>query len=331
MKTYSLFDQPLKVMGIPFFEEKRKLERLSEEVMKELPHLEDVGRRCAGGRVAFKTNSSVFTVRVTLKTLSVCAGMSLYACQSVQVMLGERRNAQHLGVVSAYDYDTKVFERTFTKSNELEQVTLYFPRAEQLENIEVIVEDDAEVTEPTPYTCKKKVVFYGPSICDGIAASNTTNMYCAILSRWLDFDYYNLGGHARGELLVADYINTLDMDAFVMDYDHNAPTVEELAERHKPFFDRIREVHPNIPIIMMTRPAEVYTEEFKARREVVKRTYDIAVSEGDQNVYFIDGETFYGETDRNLCALDEIHPNDLGLFRMAKVMYPILKEALHVE
>ena len=29
-------------------------------------------------------------------------------------------------------------------------------------------------------------------------------------------------------------------------------------------------------------------------------TYDAAVAAGDKKVYFIDGETFYGETDRVL-------------------------------
>ncbi len=45
-------------------------------------------------------------------------------------------------------------------------------------------------------------------------------------------------------------------------------------------------------------------------------------------MYFIDGETYYGETDRNLCAIDNIHPNDLGFFRMASVIRPVLKEIL---
>ena len=127
---------------------------------------------------------------------------------------------------------------------------------------------------------------------------------------------------------MADYINTIDMGAFVYDYDHNAPTVEHLANTHKPFFDRIRGVHPNIPILMMTRPAEVYNNDMKARRDIVKATYNAAVAAGDKNVYFIDGETFYGETDRNLCSVDNCHPNDLGFFRMANTIRPVLKEML---
>lgn len=330
MKTYTLFDKPLKVSGIPFFEEKGTLTRLPDELIAQLPNLEHLGRRSVGARLAFKTDSPTFTVKVALKTLTVDIGMSIFASQSAQVMLGERENAMHLGVVNPPDYNTKTFQRTFNKSSELEQVTVYFPRNEQIETIEIDIEDDATVTEPTPYKYAKPVVFYGSSITEGGCSCNTTNAYSAILSRWLDFDFYNLGfsGNAKGELIMADYINTIDMGAFVYDYDHNAPSVEHLAATHKPFFDRIREAHPDIPILMMTRPAESYSENTKARRDVVKATYESAVAAGDKNVYFIDGETFYGETDRNLCSCDGCHPNDLGFYRMACTIRPILKQML---
>lgn len=330
MTTYTIFDKPLKVSGVPFFEKNKRLARLPDELTAQLSHLEHLGRRCPGARVAFKTDSPSFTVKVSLKTLSVDVGMSIYACQSAQVMLGERENALHLGVVNPPDYNTKIFEKTFEKSSELEQITIYFPRNEQIETIEITVEDGAMVTEPTPYKYPNPVVFYGSSITEGGCSCNSTNAYNAILSRWLDFDFYNFGfsGNARGELVVADYINTIDMGAFVYDYDHNAPTVEHLANTHKPFFDRIREAHPNIPILMMTRPAEVYNNDMKARRDIVKATYNAAVAAGDKNVYFIDGETFYGETDRNLCSVDNCHPNDLGFFRMANTIRPVLKEML---
>ena len=113
MTTYTLFDKPLKVSGVPFFEENKKLVRLPDELIAQLPHLNHLGRRCAGARVAFKTNSPTFTVKVSLKTLSVDIGMSLYSCQSAQIMLGERENARHLGVVNPPNYDTKIFEKTF--------------------------------------------------------------------------------------------------------------------------------------------------------------------------------------------------------------------------
>lgn len=330
MVTYSLWDAPLQVSGVPFFQEKQKLVRLPEELIAQLPHLEHLGRRCSGGRVALTTDSPSFTVEVTLKTLTVDVGMSLFSAQGVQVMVGERENARHLGVVNPPDYETKTFSATFQKDPKLEQITLYFPRNEQLENIRIQLEDEARILPPTPYKYKKPVVFYGSSITEGGCACCNTNSYPAILSRWLDFDFYNLGfsGNAKGELVMADYISTFDMGAFVYDYDHNAPSPEHLEQTHKPFFDRIRQAHPHLPILMMTRPAEVYTPEMQKRRQIVKATYEAALSAGDRNVYFLDGEQFYGERDRNLCSFDNCHPNDLGFYRMACCIRPVLEKML---
>ena len=184
---------------------------------------------------------------------------------------------------------------------------------------------------PTPYRYEKPVLYYGSSITEGGIANSPANGYNAILSRRLDADYINLGfsGNAKGELAMADYINTLDFSVFVYDYDHNAPTVEHLAATHEPFFRRIREAHPTVPVIMLTRPHATYGEDEIARRAVVKATYDHAKAEGDENVYFIDGETYFLDyPERELCFIDTIHPNDIGFLRMADTIEPLLKKLL---
>ena len=152
----------------------------------------------------------------------------------------------------------------------------------------------------------------------------------SVLSSRLNIDYYNMGfsSSAMGELELADYFNTIEMSVFVYDYDHNAPDVEHLRKTHEPFFKRIREKNPDIPVIIMTRPGVKYTEEEKQRREVVKTTYENAVNSGDENVYFIDGETFYGTEERFRCTLDNIHPNDIGMLKMADTIEPILADIL---
>ena len=66
------------------------------------------------------------------------------------------------------------------------------------------------------------------------------------------------------------------------------------------------------------------------RRKVIRATYDRAVAEGDQLVWFVDGETLFGEEDRDACTMDGAHPNDLGFYRMAKSLLPYIKNALRL-
>ena len=331
MKEYSAKQAPLKVYGIPNFEKTKTFHRVPEDVIEKVPSLSFLGKRPPGGRVCFRTDSPTLTVRITFETLSIDIGMSIYACQSAHVFLGERTKSVFLGQVNPWNYETKTFEKTFKTNGKMEDVTIFLPRNEILSELSILVEDDARVESPTPYRYEKPVLYYGSSITEGGIANSPANGYNAILSRRLDADYINLGfsGNAKGELAMADYINTLDFSVFVYDYDHNAPTVEHLAATHEPFFRRIREVHPTTPVLMLTRPHATYGEDEIARRAVVKATYDRAKAEGDENVYFIDGETFFLDyPERELCFIDTIHPNDIGFLKMADRIEPVLRELL---
>lgn len=331
MKTYNCTEAPLKVFGIPFFDIKKKYERIPPELRANLKGLDFLGRRCPGARVGFRTDAKEFTVKVRLKTLSPDIGMSIYACQAVNVMIGERCNARFAGIAYPPNYNTLAFEKTFKKSGDMEDVTLWLLRNEEIESVEIVVDDSAAVTAPTPYKYGK-ALYYGSSITEGGCCCSVTNAYNAILSRWLDLDYYNFGfsGNAKGELVMADYINTVDMSLFIMDYDHNAPNVDHLRRTHEPFFRRIREKHKDIPVLFLSKPDFDYTPDGKERRDVIKATYQNAIASGDKNVYYIDGETFFGKNDRHLCTLDTVHPNDLGFYRMAEVILPTLKKMLGI-
>lgn len=334
MKTYSIFEKPIKVFGIPNFEKDKKLTRLPDDVIEKVPSLEFLGRRCPGGRVGFKTNSKTIGVRFKYKTLSVDIGMSIYSCQSAFVFAGDRQTSKFLGLISPYNYESLEFEHTLTKNDKMEDVLILLPRNEIIENMEIFIDDNAQILPPTEYKYSNPILYYGSSITEGGISCNLSNAYNAIISRHLDVDYINLGfsGNAKGELAMADYINTLDFSIFVYDYDHNAPTVEHLKATHEIFFKRIREKHPYVPVIMMTRPCANYSDDEYARREIVRTTYDNAIKNGDKNVYFIDGELFFKDfCDKELCFIDTIHPNDLGFHKMAQVIEPVIKGILENE
>ena len=270
-------------------------------------------------------------MRIVFKTLSVDVGMSIYNCQSAFVFAGEKSTCRYLDIVHTTGYDNKDFSAVIDKGNgEMEDIIVWLPRNEILENVEISIDGNAEITEPTPYKYTTPVVYYGSSITEGGCCCNVSNGYNAILSRMLDTDYLNFGfsGSAKGEIPIADYIREIKMSVFVYDYDHNAPNPDHLEKTHEPFFLRFREKQPTTPVIMMTRPKITYTDDEKKRREIVRKTYENAVNRGDTNVYFLDGETFYGDTDRDLCTVDGIHPNDLGFYRMAQAILPTLKKLL---
>ena len=329
MKTYVLTDKPVEVHGLPFFNETGILERLPQKTRDAVPSLSFLGRRCPGARICFRTNSKTITLKMTLETLSPDIAMSIFSCQSAEITIGERTNARFIGLLGPSNYNEKIAEKSFYKNGEMEDVTIWFPRNEVIADFTISIEDGARIEAPTPYKYPP-MLYYGSSITEGGGCCRLTNAYNAIISRHLDVDYYNFGfsGNAKGELPLADLIADIPMSIFVFDYDHNAPDPEHLLKTHEPFFKKIREKNPNLPVIMMTRPDFDSYEDSAERRGIVRRTYENAKAAGDENVWFLDGETFFGDTERSACTCDGCHPNDFGFYRMAAVVEPLVKAIL---
>ena len=330
--TYSYKDAPLKVFGVPSIEKTGIFERVPRDVREKIPSLEFLGRRTPGARLCFKTDAPSFTVRIELETLSPDIGLSIYTCQSAHVYLGQRQKSKFLGLVNPRDYSQKLFEKTFYKQEGLDEVTIWLPRNEIIKNVEIEIKEGYGVFEPTPYKYSKPALYYGSSITECAAAANPCASYNALISRHLDLDYYNFGfsGNCKGEDEMANYINTLDISLFVYDYDHNAPTPEHLALTHERFFKKIREKNPNLPIVMISRPTATFDDDARARRDIIKKTYENAIKNGDKNVYFVDGEEFFKDCpdDAEVCFTDTIHPTDLGFYKMTEVIEPVVKRAL---
>lgn len=209
-------------------------------------------------------------------------------------------------------------------------ITIHFPLYSNVKKLYVGLHSQAMLEQAPDYKCKGEVVYYGSSITQGGCASRPGNSYQAIISRLLDCDHVNLGfsGSAMGEDAITDYINTLEMRCFVMDYDYNAPSVEYLDSTHERMFKKIRNHNPQLPIVILTRPAFHLTNEERCRLAVAEKTYRNAVEHGDENVYFIKGCDLISPELAEIATVDGTHPNDSGFSSMAYKLCEVLKNIL---
>jgi lysophospholipase L1-like esterase len=144
-------------------------------------------------------------------------------------------------------------------------------------------------------------------------------------------DYINLGfsGCGMAEPVIVTYMAGLEMQAFVSDYDYNAPDKEYLQNTHKRLYDIIRQKQPELPYIILSKPdIDREPKDGRKRREIIYASYQEAVNGGDCHVYFIDGERLFGGNEREACTVDGIHPNDLGFYRMAETIGSVLARIL---
>lgn len=298
--------------------------------------------RCtAGGRVRFKTDSSYVAIHVDMPSeldlldrgphlaFTATAGMDLY-----EFLDGKERYVMtFIPPMNMKDHYESIIEFPDAREREL---TINFPLYGGFTRLLIGVSNGAKIEKGREYTHYLPVVYYGSSVTQGGCASRPGNSYQSIISRRLDCDYINLGfsGWGRGEQEMAQYISKLPMSAFVMDYDHNAPTLEHLQDTHKAFFKTVRAANPELPIIFASRPhGESLTawrsaEDVEARFRVIKHTYDEAVANGDKNVYLIDGREMVKDIPDSW-SIDLSHPTDIGFHAMAKAFGDVLKNVLN--
>ncbi len=317
-------EMPFAVSGV-FYEEDRfrRIPRaVAEQVSEAVAFLND---NTAGGRVRFRTDSAVIAVYAELCAVGKMPHFALTGSVGFDVYADGR----YAGTLIPPFEVTDQFEAQVWLDGKPHEIQINFPLYSGIKALYIGVKDGASLDAAPPYD-GHPVVFYGSSITQGGCASRAGNSYQAILSRELGFDYINLGfsGSAKAEQPMVEYIASLPMRAFVLDYDHNAPDVAHLQATHEPFYKAVRAAHPDIPIIMMTRPLYRLNGEELERLAVVRATYDNAVAAGDANVYFIDGRELVGEEFAELSTVDGAHPNDCGFYAMAKRVRKTLESVL---
>ena len=89
-------------------------------------------------------------------------------------------------------------------------------------------------------------------------------------------------------------------------------------------YKKIREKHPDIPYIMMSKVdvdsgGDGYAE-MLLRRRIIHDTFEYALESGDKNVYFIDGEGVFRGVYADCCTVDSVHPNDYGFLKMSEAV-----------
>ena len=289
----------------------------------------------AGGCVRFKTDSPYICIHSESRSLCIMshmpmsgiAGFDLYTDNNTEFV------KTFLPPVSL-SYGPLAFEGEHSfGSSKLRDITINFPLYNRVDVLNIGLKAGSRILPADGYANDKPVVYYGSSITQGACASHPGNSYEGFVSRALNLGQINLGfsGNCKGEKVIAEYLAKLPMAAFVFDYDFNAPSPEHLRQTHYPFYKIIREAQPELPIICMSRAHDPDGDDSAARREVIEDTVHRAKAEGDRNIYMLDGRGLFDGDFADCCTVDTVHPNDLGFYRMAQALIPVLENVLGIK
>ena len=329
IRFYDVNEKPFEVYGV--FYEDSKFRRLPEKIARKVnDNVLALHANTAGGRVRFITDSEYVAIHAQLQSVGKMPHFAMTGSAGFDLYIRENSRERYSKTFVPPFEITDSYESVVESGNRnLKEITINFPLYSEVTALYIGLSEKAKVSEASPYTYKKPIVFYGSSITQGGCASRPGLSYESILSRKFDTDFINLGfsAGARGEDEIAEYIGNLDMNVFVYDYDHNAPTAEHLKNTHERMFEIIRKAKPDLPVIIMSRPKFILTDDEKDRLEIIKATYLHAKEKGDGNVYFIDGEELMKKAE-NDGTVDDCHPNDLGFMSMAEAVGKVLEKIL---
>lgn len=324
---------PFVLTGFPWYAEERRYCRLPQAVLPRTSGgVQWLAWNTSGGMVRFRTDSSAIGLQAVLSGDGDMSHMPRTGSGGFD-LFAERDGRPAFHANLRHDHGCKEVKGLFVRGagRTMRQWTLYLPLYNGVESLAIGLDPDCRVEAPAPFAYPKPVLFYGSSITQGGCASRPGNAYPAIVTRRLDAHLINWGfsGSALAEPVMAETIASLDLGAFIFDYDHNTPSPEHLKATHEPFFRIIREARPELSVVIASKPDFHGSREVcRQRRDIIRATYERARAAGDRHVYFVDGERLFGTIERDLCTVDGCHPNDVGFLRMADEFTPVVAAAL---
>lgn len=285
-----------------------------------------LSKHTSGGRVRFVTDSPYIAIKTVQPEIGLFPHMPLTGSSGFDLYIGEGRDSKFFrsfmppaSITNCGGYESVIdLTREIVADGKEHTFTINFPLYQGVNSLYIGLKEGSVIKEAPEYETTAPFVYYGSSITQGGCASRPGACYQAWLSRWFDADYLTLGfsGSAKGEDEIADYIASLPMSVFFYDYDYNSPTYETLVGTHEKMLRKIRAAHPDIPIIVASRPCVAFEGEERARRDLIGENCAKLIAEGDKKISFVPGEELLA-----LCGdegtVDHCHPTDLGFFSMA--------------
>lgn len=335
---HSPAEVPFKLAGFAWFNHDKIYRRLPLTPSVTLPRAVDrLANHTSGGQIKFRSNSSRVLIKVQLdKNVNPMYHMAATGQFGFDLYIGAPGNQKYYSTASFSVKETAYHATLFQHKGHIErEFTLNFPLYSGVQEVFVGLDKDALIEAPSPYSSDKPIVIYGGSTIQGACASRPGAGHMNIISRQLNMPVINLGFSGSGKLepelaqIMAELANPA---IYIIECERNSK-YQLLYERQEAFVTLLRQKHPNVPIMILTanpRGRESLEPDQSDRLKNWAFMHDLVAKmrkAGDTNIHFVDGSKMLGE-DFYECSVDGTHPTDLGFYRMAQGLTPIIKQIL---
>jgi len=292
-----------------------------------------LSQRSAGMAVRFVTDSRGISVRWKLlrkdremnhMPATGVSGVDLYARDG---------NTWRWVAIGIPEMEENVARLVLQAPEGAHEYLLYLPLYNGVRALSIGVDEGATLAKAPPRT-RKPVLFYGSSITQGGCAARPGMAYAAILGRALDMETINLGfsGNAHMDEELIELFAEVDASVYVLNPLPNMD-VEMVNTRYVNFVQRLRELRPDTPIVLVGNiiPQSLWFssasgEKVAGRSSAADQAWNALRQAQVPGLYFVPGEQLLGKDGED--TVDGVHPTDVGFMRISDAIEPVLREAL---
>lgn len=207
------------------------------------------------------------------------------------------------------------------------KICVFLPNYNSIEKMFIGFENGSTF-HPLPYLGENKLplLFYGSSICQGAGASRSGNSYPNIVSRKLDQDIINLSCQSccRGTYETADYIGKLNCYAIIIDYTRDSGNFDSYMSTYDNFYKKIRQYHPDIPIVLLTSSCYNTDKKYDRYDEVVRNTFKNAFIK-KENTKLLDQKELFENDEYDYITVNSYQYTDYATHKIADKICDLLK------
>ncbi|HEU4608343.1 MAG TPA: SGNH/GDSL hydrolase family protein [Chitinophagaceae bacterium] len=284
----------------------------------------------AGMAIVFRTNSTAISAKWCVSAAAQLSNLTPIANKGMDLYIKHNGKWQFAGVARP-NKQCSEYVMASNMDSSMKECLVYLPLYDEVMNPQIGVEEGAAIT-PMDNPFRRKILIYGSSILQGASASRPGLAYPARLSRNMGLYFLNLGlsGSAKMEKTVADMVNDVEADAYILDCVPNS-SPEQINERTAYLVRSISQRHPGKPIVIMQSIIreggyfnQVVGRRVKEQNENIAIQYEALKKAGVKDLYFIKADKMLGSDHEG--SVDGIHPNDLGFDRMIQEIEPALRK-----
>lgn len=295
---------------------------LAERAEDSRKYLETYNEHTCGVRLRFQTDSDYIVLKAQIKRPWAYTNMNIYNSHGFDLYCENAQGKiQHRTVIAPCE-GQRIFAHSATVVPN-RAITLFFPNYNKVERLAIGVKKGKHIDKCPDYKISKPIIIYGNSRTQGASACRSGNAFMNIVSRTLDCDIinYSFSAACKGQKALAKIIAKHQMSAFIMDYNNNASSVEDLKQTYQPFYEIIRLAHPDIPIILING---YNTDAFN------KHIFDVYMEKkrNGEKVFLINLEELFANKENIAFSIDNIHFMDEGMFAIADRIVNLLTPLL---